>query len=212
MTVDETLPPALLPRPRGLALRDSVEDARGRDARRPHGGGRRLGRSRERRRSGDGRRCVTPDAINFMARHARGLICLSLTAERCDELGSADDGRATHPASDRVHGLDRGRGGRHHRHFGGRPRAHDPGRGATPAASARTISSSPGHVFPLRARQGGVLVRTGQTEASVDLARLAGCAGRRDLRGDERRRHDGAAAGPDRLLPQHGLKIVTVAT
>ena len=77
------------------------------------------------------------------------------------------------PLRDRVHGLGRGARGRHDRHLGARPRAHDPGRDR-PAQRARRTSSSPGHIFPLKAKAGGVLERTGQTEAAVDLARLAG--------------------------------------
>ena len=71
---------------------------------------------------------ATPEAINFMATHGRGLICLALTGERCDELGPRPDGGEERVAlPDRVHGLDRGARGHHHRHLGARPRAHDPG-------------------------------------------------------------------------------------
>ena len=109
-----------------------------------------------------------------MATHGRGLICLCLTPERCDELGlRADDRHERDAVRHRVHRLDRGPRRRLHRDLGPRPRAHDPGRDR-PARRARATSSSPGHVFPLRARAGGVLQRSGQTEASVDLARLAG--------------------------------------
>ena len=116
---------------------------------------------------------ATADAINFMATHARGLICLCLTAERCEQLGlpqmtAAERGASRHG----VHELDRGPRGRDDRHLGGRPRAHDPCRDRS--ASTPHDLVQPGHVFPLRARDGGVLVRAGQTEASVDLARLAG--------------------------------------
>ena len=92
---------------------------------------------------------VTPEAINFMARFARGLICLTLTRERCERLQlppmTAQERR---PARHRVHGLDRGRERRHDRHLGGRPRPHGAGRGR-----ARTPRPSdlvqPGHIFPL---------------------------------------------------------------
>ena len=70
---------------------------------------------------------------------------------------------------------------------------------------------TPGHIFPLRARNGGVLVRAGQTEGSVDLARLAGPAGRGYLRNYERRRHDGATARPHAFRQKHKLKVVTIA-
>jgi 3,4-dihydroxy 2-butanone 4-phosphate synthase / GTP cyclohydrolase II len=116
---------------------------------------------------------ATPEAINFMATHARGLICLCLTPERCDELAlrpmaenneaplqtaftvsiEAREGVTTGiSAADRARTIQT---------------AIDPGRGAADLVQ-------PGHVFPLRARPGGVLERTGQTEAAVDLARLAG--------------------------------------
>jgi 3,4-dihydroxy 2-butanone 4-phosphate synthase / GTP cyclohydrolase II len=117
---------------------------------------------------------VTPDAINFMATHGRGLICLTLTPERCDELGlrlmvshnqtpyetaftvsiEAREGIATGiSAADRSRTIQV----------------------AVDSARGPRDIIQPGHVFPLRARPGGVLERTGQTEASVDLARLAGC-------------------------------------
>ena len=117
---------------------------------------------------------VTPEAINFMATHGRGLICLALTPERCDELGlDLMAAKNESPFGTAVHGLDRGARGRHHRHLRRRPRAHDPGRRWTRARAPRDLVQ-PGHVFPLRAKGGGVLERAGQTEAAVDLARLAG--------------------------------------
>ena len=117
---------------------------------------------------------VTPEAINFMARHGRGLICLTLTEERVATARAADDGRPTtarraHTAFtvsiEARHGVTTG--------ISARDRAH-----TIRVAVARDAGPddlvTPGHVFPLRARHGGVLVRTGQTEGSVDLARLAG--------------------------------------
>src|SRR4026209_2576045 len=116
---------------------------------------------------------ITPDAINFMATHGRGLICLALTGDRCDELGldlmaaknespfqtaftvsiEAREGITTGiSAHDRAHTITV---------------AIDPG--SRPPALVQ-----PGHIFPLKGKAGGVLERTGQTEASVDLARLAG--------------------------------------
>ena len=116
---------------------------------------------------------VTPEIINFMAMHGRGLICLALTAERCDALrlplmslqNTSNFGTAFCESIDARVGVSTGISA------ADRTRtiliATDPA--CRPADLAR-----PGHVFPLRARDGGVLVRAGQTEASVDLARLAG--------------------------------------
>src|SRR5688500_15509271 len=116
---------------------------------------------------------VTPEIINFMARHARGLICLPLTEDRCDELHLttqvADNtsylGTAFTVSIDARRGMTTGISAAR------RPTtiqvAVDPE--TRPQDLAR-----PGHIFPLRAKKGGVLVRTGQTEASVDIARIAG--------------------------------------
>src|SRR5256886_7049852 len=154
---------------------------------------------------------ATPEAINFMATHGRGLVCLCLTEERCDELGlrpmternetpygtaftisiEAREGVSTGiSASDRSRTIQV---------------AIDPSKGLPDLVQ-------PGHVFPLRARAGGVLRRAGQTEAAVDLARLAGlnpagvvCEVMND---------DGTMARvPDliRYCERHGLKMVTVA-
>ena len=85
---------------------------------------------------------ATPEAINFMAKEGRGLICLSLTPERCDELGlDLMAAKNESPLRDAVHGLDRGARGRHDRHLRARPRAHDPG-GDRPRDAARATSSS----------------------------------------------------------------------
>jgi 3,4-dihydroxy 2-butanone 4-phosphate synthase / GTP cyclohydrolase II len=154
---------------------------------------------------------VTPEAINFMATHARGLICLCLTEERCDELGlrpmtynnetpyetaftisiEAREGVTTGiSAADRAHTIQV---------------AIDPEKGAHDLVQ-------PGHVFPLRARNGGVLVRTGQTEASVDLARLAGLNPAGVV--CEIANADGSMARVPDLIPycrEHGLKMITVA-
>src|SRR5215510_9083433 len=114
---------------------------------------------------------VTPEIINFMATHGRGLICLPLTAERCDYLrlplmsptNTSTFGTAFCEAIDARVGVTTGISA------ADRTRtiltAIHPE--STPADLAR-----PGHIFPLRAREGGVLVRAGQTEASVDLARM----------------------------------------
>src|SRR5207248_7019435 len=116
---------------------------------------------------------VTPEAINFMAKYGRGLICLTLTEERLDHLrigpmsaeNTSNYGTAFCEAIDAREGVTTGIS------------AYDRARTIQVAVDPKTRPSDlarPGHVFPLRARKGGVLVRAGQTEASVDLARLAG--------------------------------------
>jgi 3,4-dihydroxy 2-butanone 4-phosphate synthase / GTP cyclohydrolase II len=154
---------------------------------------------------------VTPEAINFMARYGRGLICLALTEERADQLrlfpmtqqNSSRFGTAFTETIEAREGVTTG--------ISAADRAHtirtaiDPR--TTPADLAR-----PGHVFPLRARRGGVLVRAGQTEASVDLARLAGLTPAGVI--CEVMRDDGAMARVPDLIPfcqQHGLLMLTVA-
>src|SRR3954466_4148803 len=154
---------------------------------------------------------ATPEAINFMATHARGLICLCLTEERADELGlrpmtehnEAPLGTAFTVSVEAREGVTTG---------------------ISAADRSRTIQVAihpdstphdlvqPGHVFPLRAKPGGVLERIGQTEAAVDLARLAGlnpsgvvCEVMND---------DGTMARVADLVPyceRHGLKMITVA-
>src|ERR1041384_931182 len=116
---------------------------------------------------------ATPDAINFMAKHGRGLICLALTRERVNQLG--------------LQPMSRSNGSRLETAFTTSIEARDGiTTGISAADRARTVSVaidaskgpehivSPGHVFPLTAREGGVLVRAGHTEAAVDVARLAG--------------------------------------
>jgi 3,4-dihydroxy 2-butanone 4-phosphate synthase/GTP cyclohydrolase II len=118
---------------------------------------------------------VTPDAINFMARHGRGLICLPMTGERLDELriplmvqdeeNSARFGTAFCVPIEAKRGVTTGIS------------AYDRARTVLAAIDPKTVPGDlarPGHMFPLRAMAGGVLVRAGQTEAAVDLARLAG--------------------------------------
>jgi 3,4-dihydroxy 2-butanone 4-phosphate synthase/GTP cyclohydrolase II len=133
-------------------------------------------RSEDRENEGDlvmAAQFATPEAVNFMAKHARGLICLALTPERCDQLGlklmtaknEAPLETAFTVSIEAVEGVTTGIS------------AHDRARtvqvAIDPDASPRDIVV-PGHVFPLKAKEGGVLERTGHTEASVDLARLAG--------------------------------------
>ncbi len=116
---------------------------------------------------------ATPEAINFMAKHGRGLICLSLTGERIDALGlplMASYNSSRHETAFTIsiearEGVTTGIS------------AHDRARTVAVAIdSGKTASdiATPGHIFPLRARDGGVLVRAGHTEAAVDIARLAG--------------------------------------
>ncbi len=116
---------------------------------------------------------VSPEIINFMATHGRGLICLALTEERCDALqlplitprNSSRFGTAFCEPIDAAHGVTTG--------ISAAERAHTIRVAIDPKSSPDDLAR-PGHMFPLRARKGGVLVRAGQTEASVDLARLAG--------------------------------------
>src|SRR5437867_4727515 len=116
---------------------------------------------------------VTPEAIAFMARHARGLICLPLTEEKLEELGlpmmvaenSTPLGTAFTLSIDARRGIGSG--------ISAADRATTMLTAIRDGAGPGDVTS-PGHVFPLRAPRGGVLVRTGQTEGSVDLARLAG--------------------------------------
>src|SRR2546427_9109370 len=118
---------------------------------------------------------VTAEHVNFMATHGRGLVCLSLTEERCDQLGlpmivsenRAPLGTAFTVSIDARHGIGRG--------ISAVDRPTTIRTAIRPDATPADIVS-PGHVFPLRARRGGVLVRAGQTEGAGDLARLAGFA------------------------------------
>src|SRR5579872_6647951 len=116
---------------------------------------------------------VTPEIINFMATHGRGLICLALTAERCDALrlplmslqNTSNFGTAFCESIDARQGVSTG--------ISAADRTRTILAAVDPASRPGDLAR-PGHVFPLRAREGGVLVRAGQTEAAVDLSRLAG--------------------------------------
>jgi 3,4-dihydroxy 2-butanone 4-phosphate synthase/GTP cyclohydrolase II len=156
---------------------------------------------------------VTPEAINFMARRGRGLICLSLTEERVAALGlplmtsSADNRSPRHTAFtvsiDARHGTTTG--------ISARERA-ETIRVAVSRTSGPDDLVTPGHVFPLRARRGGVLVRSGHTEGSVDLARLAGRESAAVI--CEIMREDGEMARmPDleAFASEHGLAIIKIA-
>src|SRR6186713_1139288 len=116
---------------------------------------------------------VTPEAINFMARYGRGLICLSMTPERLDELEiplmvSQNSSRFDTALCVPIEARDRTSTG-----ISAADRAATVLAAIDPATRPADLLR-PGHMFPLRSRTGGVLVRTGQTEASVDIARIAG--------------------------------------
>jgi 3,4-dihydroxy 2-butanone 4-phosphate synthase/GTP cyclohydrolase II len=156
-------------------------------------------------------RFATPEAVNFMATHARGLICLCLTGERCEQLGlppmtprnEARLGTAFTVSVEAREGVTTG--------ISAADRAHTIQVAIDPASTPHDLVQ-PGHVFPLRARDGGVLVRAGQTEAAVDLARLAGL----DPSGVvcEIMNEDGTMARVPDLVPyceRHGLRMITVA-
>jgi 3,4-dihydroxy 2-butanone 4-phosphate synthase/GTP cyclohydrolase II len=154
---------------------------------------------------------ATPEAVNFMTKEARGLICLCLTEERCDELGlrqmternETPYGTAFTVSVEAREGVTTGIS------------APDRSRTIQVAIDPKTTPDGlvqPGHVFPLRAREGGVLVRAGQTEAAVDLARLAGLIPAGVV--CEVMNEDGTMARVPDLVPycdRHGLKLVTVA-
>jgi 3,4-dihydroxy 2-butanone 4-phosphate synthase/GTP cyclohydrolase II len=154
---------------------------------------------------------VTPEAINFMARHGRGLICLALTEERADYLrlgpmtaeNSSRFGTAFTETIEAREGVTTGIS------------AYDRARTIQVAIDPRSTAhdlARPGHVFPLRARKGGVLVRAGQTEAAVDLARLAGLIPAGVI--CEVMKDDGTMARVPDLIAfcqEHKLKMLTVA-
>jgi len=154
---------------------------------------------------------VTPEAINFMAKHGRGLICLTLTEERADYLrlfpmtqqNTSRFGTAFTESIEAREGVTTG--------ISAYDRAHTIKAAIAPRSTAADLAR-PGHIFPLRARRGGVLVRAGQTEASVDLARMAGLNPSGVL--CEIMKDDGTMARVPDLIPfckEHGLRILTVA-
>ena len=155
---------------------------------------------------------VTPEAINFMARFGRGLICLTLTEERADYLrlppmtqeNTSRFGTAFTETIEAREGVTTG--------ISAADRAHTIRVAIDPRSTANDLAR-PGHVFPLRARRGGVLVRAGQTEASVDLARMAGLVAAGVI--CEIMNEDGTMARvPDlaRFCAEHNLKMLTVAS
>lgn len=155
---------------------------------------------------------ITPEAVNFMATYGRGLICLAMTPERLDHLqlppmtrhNTASFGTAFTESIDLLgFGVTTG--------ISAYDRAQTI-RAAVDPATRPTDLGRPGHVFPLRARSGGVLERAGQTEASVDLARIAGLTPAAVI--CEIMNADGRMARvPDltRFCRKHGLKMITTA-
>jgi 3,4-dihydroxy 2-butanone 4-phosphate synthase / GTP cyclohydrolase II len=154
---------------------------------------------------------ATPEAINFMAKHGRGLICLALTPDRCDELGldlmaaknESPFQTAFTVSVEAREGITTG--------ISAHDRAHTIQVAIDPNARPADLVQ-PGHIFPLKAKAGGVLERTGQTEAAVDLARLAGLNPSGVI--CEVMNDDGTMARVDDLIgycAEHGLKMITVA-
>ncbi|MFZ0867663.1 MAG: 3,4-dihydroxy-2-butanone-4-phosphate synthase [Candidatus Sulfotelmatobacter sp.] len=154
---------------------------------------------------------VTPEAINFMAKYGRGLVCLTMTEERLAHLrlgpmsaeNTSQYGTAFCEAIDARTGVTTG--------ISAYDRARTIQVAIDPATQASDLAR-PGHVFPLRARKGGVLVRAGQTEASVDLARLAGLIPAGII--CEIMKDDGTMARVPDLIEfchQHNMKMLTVA-
>jgi len=154
---------------------------------------------------------ATPDAVNFMAKEGRGLICLSLTPDRCDELGldlmaAKNESPFETPFTVSIEARE-----------GVTTGISAPDRARTIQVAIDADSSprdlvQPGHVFPLKSKPGGVLERAGQTEAAVDLARLAGLNPAGVI--CEVMNDDGTMARVDDLVEycaRHGLKMITVA-
>jgi len=154
---------------------------------------------------------VTPEIINFMARHARGLICLPLTEDRCDELHLTTQvaentsylGTAFTVSIDARRGITTG--------ISAADRATTILVAVDPESRPQDLCR-PGHIFPLRAKNGGVLVRAGQTEASVDIARIAGLYPAGVI--CEIMNEDGTMSRLPQLqkfAAQHNLKMISVA-
>ncbi|RME69005.1 MAG: 3,4-dihydroxy-2-butanone-4-phosphate synthase, partial [Nitrospirae bacterium] len=153
---------------------------------------------------------VTPEAINFMAKYGRGLICLALTPERVEELklpmmtneNESPHGTAFTVSIEARHGVTTG--------ISAHDRAHTIKVAIDPKTRPEDLVK-PGHVFPLKAKPGGVLQRVGHTEGSVDLARLAGLYPAGVI--CEIMNDDGTMARVPQLMEfarEHGLKIVTI--
>ncbi|UFS71203.1 bifunctional 3,4-dihydroxy-2-butanone-4-phosphate synthase/GTP cyclohydrolase II [Geomonas sp. RF6] len=154
---------------------------------------------------------VTPEAINFMAKYGRGLICLTMTGERCDRLNlppmvssnTSSFGTAFTISIEAKRGVTTG--------ISAADRAHTILTAVAPEAQASDLAR-PGHIFPLRAKNGGVLARSGQTEGSVDLARLAGLEPAGVI--CEIMNDDGTMSRMPELkkfAKEHGIKVCTIA-
>jgi 3,4-dihydroxy 2-butanone 4-phosphate synthase/GTP cyclohydrolase II len=154
---------------------------------------------------------ATPEAVNFMAKHGRGLICLALTPARCDELeldlmaakNESPFQTAFTVSIEAREGITTG--------ISAHDRAHTIQVAIDPRSRPQDLVQ-PGHIFPLKAKSGGVLERTGQTEAAVDLARLAGLNPAGVI--CEILNDDGTMARRDDLVrycSEHGLRMITVA-
>jgi 3,4-dihydroxy 2-butanone 4-phosphate synthase/GTP cyclohydrolase II len=154
---------------------------------------------------------VTPEIINFMAKFGRGLICLSLPGDKCDSLGlypqavenTARLGTAFTVSVDAAEGITTG--------ISAADRAHTIQVAIAEGTRPRDLAR-PGHIFPLRARDGGVLVRAGQTEGGVDMVRMAGLKPAATI--CEIMSDDGSMARVPQLLEfcrEHGLKIASIA-
>ncbi len=154
---------------------------------------------------------VSPEIINFMAKHGRGLICLPLTEERCDFLqlppqsqeNTSRMGTAFTISIEAKEGITTG--------ISAADRAKTVATAVNPETRPNDLAR-PGHIFPLRAKNGGVLVRVGQTEASVDIARIAGLDSSAVI--CEIMNDDGTMARMPQLelfAEEHGLKIISVA-
>jgi 3,4-dihydroxy 2-butanone 4-phosphate synthase / GTP cyclohydrolase II len=155
---------------------------------------------------------VTPEAVNFMARFARGLICLPMTRERCERLklppmavrNGTQHGTAFTVSIEAATGVSTGIS------------AADRARTVQAAVAANAVAEDlvqPGHIFPLAAQDGGVLMRAGHTEAGCDLARMAGCSPAAVI--CEIMNDDGTMARLpelERFAAEHGLKIGTIAS
>src|ERR1700733_462913 len=155
--------------------------------------------------------CITPEAINFMATHGRGLICLALAPDRCDALhlplvspmNTSRFGTAFCESIDAAEGVSTG--------ISANDRSHTIRVAIAPETRPRDLAR-PGHIFPLRAREGGVLVRAGQTEAAVDLAKIAGMQPGGVI--CEIMNADGSMARVPQLADfcaLHGMKMISVA-
>ena len=155
---------------------------------------------------------VTPEAINFMAKEGRGLICMPMSGEECDRLGlrmqtetnTSRMGTAFTVSIEARDGVTTG--------ISAADRAHTIRTAADPASGPEDLAT-PGHIFPLRAKEGGVLVRGGQTEGTVDLARICGARSHSGVV-CEIMNDDGTMARMPELevfAEKHGLKIATIA-